>query len=192
MGRQDPAEDQGQGKEKKRPYGREFEHWSALPEDTGRAVSGRWGPCRPRGGNGFGAAVAPDPVFYGGGHLPDVFPRRLSNLLVRGVDQGQNRDPDAKDRGPSNPGGNEDDAVGSLQNDQVIRHRHQVQSWGKSSGTSAAHNSAFSDGSFIGGDGSIKTSTATAAIRDFGGNETRPKNVYVNWIIKAKHVIRSQ
>jgi microcystin-dependent protein len=102
-------------------------------------------------------------------HLPD-----LRGRFVRGVDAETGRDPDAKNREASNPGGDTGDKVGSVQEDALKAHMHATDGkgdyliWhGKSPKTDA------------------KVSKNPVSI---GGSETRPKNIYVNWIIKAKSV----
>lgn len=112
-------------------------------------------------------------------NLPD-----LEGRFVRGVDHGTGRDPDAKARQASDKGGNEGNSVGSVQEDAFQKHSH----------------FALGRADWKGGgkEGDDRT------VRDYGGadvpveekephhfgehgyNETRPKNIYVNWIIKAK------
>ena len=99
----------------------------------------------------------------------------LRGRFLRGDDQGTNRDPDANSRAAINPGGNQR-GVGSLQNDEFKSHNH---------GYSKFPDREYTDQGKAGGShwapGRALTETA-------GGNETRPKNVAVNWIIKAKEV----
>ena len=93
----------------------------------------------------------------------------LRGRFTRGTDSGAGNDPDAGSRTTSATGGNSGDNVGSLQDDELESHLHTT---GKS--LSGGGGSGFA----AGGDGEITASTAT------GGNETRPKNVNVNYIIK--------
>lgn len=107
-------------------------------------------------GNAFGAFRVPD----------------LRGRFLRGTDQGQKRDPDSASRRAEN-GGNAGDNVGSVQDDQFKTHQHQYQ---------APTYVGPRNGNFSGDQwnpGAAQTELA-------GGNETRPKNVNVNWIIKAK------
>ena len=130
--------------------------------------------------------------FYGSVDDPTMF--KLPDLrgrFLRGVDDGAGRDPDAKNRTASAEGGNKGDKVGSAQEDALMSHTHQVVSWGDTgaeSNKTAANNTAFSNRAFTRGDGSVSTSTKTPAVLANGKLETRPKNIYVNYIIKAKNV----
>lgn len=112
-------------------------------------------------------------------NLPD-----LRGRFVRGVDHGTGRDPDANVRKSSNEGGYDGDKVGSVQNDALRTHSHPLK-------TIYKHYR-----SFVGADGSdhpLKASSKYGGDKEwlastdiYGEKETRPKNVYVNWIIKAK------
>jgi hypothetical protein len=108
--------------------------------------------------------------------LPD-----LRGRFLRGVDQGTGRDPDAAVRLASGPNGNAGDAVGSVQEDAFKEHSIQAafrQVWGGHNQDPLALHKPY------GGSTSTRLETATDPP---GGKETRPKNVYVNWIIKAAH-----
>ena len=119
--------------------------------------------------NVIGAAFGADsPATF---QLPDMRGR-----FLRGVDQGTGRDPDVKDRYASQ-GGKNGDQVGSLQNDIFGRHYHQYTIFPSDRGNIAS-------GRYW-KQGQANTTEA-------GGNETRPKNIYVNWIIKAKHMLPRQ
>jgi hypothetical protein len=109
-------------------------------------------------GNSFGVSGA---LF----RVPDFRGR-----FLRGVDQGQGRDPDASSRS-SEKGGNAGDRVGSVQDDQFKAHSHTYQYFPGERGDIAS-------GSYW---KSKEAQTGTT-----GGNETRPRNVNVNWIIKGK------
>ena len=96
-------------------------------------------------------------------NLPDMRGR-----FLRGVDNGAGRDPDSALRFPTN-GGNAGDRVGSGQSDEFRSHRHIY--------------NTFGPGPLYGGFGRFSpqfTSTSPA-----GGNETRPINMNVNWIIRS-------
>lgn len=133
-------------------------------------------------------------------NLPD-----LSGRFLRGVDADANgapsaapRDPDRDSRAAINPGGNTGNNVGSAQADQLGAHTHGV--------TDPGHGHAGPNGkSFLAwprasgeeditvGPGSAVLialvgtagSTAGISLQASGGSESRPKNAYVIWIIKA-------
>ncbi len=117
-------------------------------------------------------------TYYGTGSRPENF--RVPDLrgrFVRGVDSGAGRDPDAKSRTASATGGSTGDRVGSLQEDAFKEHSHEIQ---------------FNDGNQSQGDnggrrGKYQNSYGLST-SSVGGKETRPLNIYVNWIIKAKDV----
>lgn len=115
-------------------------------------------------GNSFGTSGA------GKFNIPDLRGRFLRG--VNGGATGQGRDPDATTaRGAINPGGATGDNVGSLQLHQLQSHNHSF-TVGLSGGGTVPANGA---GSYV--------SNTTSSV---GGNETRPSNVYVNYIIKVK------
>ncbi|MEH2201502.1 tail fiber protein [Nostoc sp.] len=127
--------------------------------------------------------------------LPD-----LRGRFVRGVDDGIGRDPDAKSRTASAPGGNTGDNVGSVQEDRMQGHTHkdtghEHESWHYFGKSEAEGNGAeYTDSSNRGN----KRSNSNKGYAQLGGpvelsygsprygNETRPKNIYLNYIIKAK------
>ncbi len=104
-------------------------------------------------------------------HVPD-----FRGQFLRGRDGGVGRDPDRGSRGAMNGGGATGDNVGSVQGDQFRSHRHTVPS--DSSGGNVSQNS-LTDTS-----GSDEGYTYTPGTGYEGGNETRPTNAYVNYIIK--------
>lgn len=93
----------------------------------------------------------------------------LRGRFLRGVDNGTGRDPDAKSRDSSAKGSNIGDRVGSVQQDQFRSHNHSYTKFPDGHGdiASGRHWKA--------------QDTRTGST---GGSETRPKNVYVNFIIK--------
>jgi microcystin-dependent protein len=111
-------------------------------------------------------------------HLPD-----LRGRFLRGRDAGAGRDPDRNARTTMNAGGAVGDLVGSVQGDEMRSHSHgyndiyysenggngSIFTNGKGSGDSDNDNEPYEIS---------RTSNAT------GGNETRPQNAYVNYIIK--------
>lgn len=105
-------------------------------------------------------------------NLPD-----LRGRFVRGVDspgngyKGAKRDPDAEDRTADKQGGNAGNNVGSVQEDAFKEHSHEYTKFPQIRGGIASGN--------YWEHGKAQTSLE-------GGKETRPKNIYVNFIIKAK------
>jgi phage-related tail fiber protein len=118
-------------------------------------------------------------------NLPD-----LRGRFVRGVDHGAGRDPDASSRGEPQKSGNEGDAVGSVQEEEFKQHRHKYDRFYNNQG-----------GGFLSGSGrgliesGVETDYKEDTSKAFspkkkdltppGGTETRPKNIYVEWIIYA-------
>jgi hypothetical protein len=103
-------------------------------------------------------------------HLPD-----LRGMFLRGVNgtrSGISSDPDFASRSSTQPGGATGNAVGSIQSDEFKRHRHGL-------GGSKAQ--------FLGGGPLIYLLGNLNNEGDIGfegGTETRPKNVYVHYLIK--------
>jgi hypothetical protein len=96
---------------------------------------------------------------------------------LRGVDQGSGRDPDRAARTASNAGGNTGDAVGTVQGHQLASHQHSYHGlitlvFDRSQPNKYNETGDFS---FLLGD-----NTTAAA----GGNETRPLNAGVHYLIK--------
>lgn len=93
-------------------------------------------------------------------------------LFPRGYSGTSTNDPDKATRTAVN-GGSSGNNVGSIQSDELKAHNHDVdgsQSGGLQTDVVA---SALSDGS------------VNASVNSTGGNETRPKNIYHQFIIKA-------
>jgi phage-related tail fiber protein len=110
-------------------------------------------------------------------NLPD-----LRGRFVRGVDHGAGRDTDASSRGEPQKSGNKGDAVGSVQEDCLEGHKHNVSPETYAFLLSGSGVSLFSGG----GHGAVAKSVLSGGITEAkSGNETRPKNIYVNWIIYA-------
>ena len=98
-------------------------------------------------------------------HIPDFRGR-----FLRGTDNTAGNDPDAAGRTAINTGGNTGDNVGSLQADELKSHDHTTKShFGPGTGSVNVFSRAD------------QPDTVTGAT---GGNETRPKNVNINYIIK--------
>jgi len=109
----------------------------------------------------------------------------MRGLFLRGVDQGSTRDPEAGSRQAPAPNGNAGDKVGSVQEDQLKTHKHTV---------NAAH-AGLAGGRSTGDPIAVAGWAKNFAGKEVdaaGGAETRPKNIYVNWIIKAKHTLPLQ
>jgi hypothetical protein len=105
-------------------------------------------------------------------NLPD-----LRGRFLRGVDGAAGNDPDKATR-TANNGGNVGNNVGSYQLDDFGNHTHNSNSPPPSGwrGPGAVGGTNVSDGHV--------NNTTTAITSSSGGNETRPKNAYVNYIIK--------
>lgn len=117
----------------------------------------------------------------------------LRGRFVRGVDGEANRDPDHGTRKPSALGGNPGNKVGSVQEDESSKHTHKI--------TITGDRSPFK---YVEGEGEAIYRSApdlrkehdklvfrgkrTGDTEPNQGLETRPKNIYVNWIIKAKDI----
>lgn len=111
-------------------------------------------------------------------NLPDFRGR-----FLRGFDGTAGNDPDASSRIAMNSGGNTGNNVGSLQEDAFQGHKHQTLQ-GNGAGTNINYIPP-SDGTFQG----YYTNTSLPIYDGISGNprytsETRPKNAYVNYIIK--------
>lgn len=109
-------------------------------------------------------------------HLPDFRGR-----FLRGVDSGAGNDPDFSTRTAMNAGGNTAGSVGSIQGDLLKIHDHIYNKSDSAGGGSRAAMGNQNDGnsgfSYIG-------LTHTVYPANLAGNENRPKNAYVNFIIK--------
>jgi microcystin-dependent protein len=104
-------------------------------------------------------------------NLPD-----LRGRFLRGVDQGQGRDPDAAARTASANGGNVGDMVGSLEADEFKSHVHTLLH-PPDYDVAVSGSGLYNGGSY----GSSLPSMTEAA----GGSETRPVNAGVLFLIKT-------
>jgi len=121
----------------------------------------------------FGEGNGPDSLTFS---LPD-----LRGMFVRGANTaGKNRtkrepwnDPNAADRTAMHPGGNTGDNVGSVQKDENKKHNHSIdfRQKGEGSGNSNTFTSSGSNHEFT---------------RYSGGDESRPINAYLNYLIRVK------
>lgn len=122
-----------------------------------------------RFGNGDGATTF---------NLPDFRGR-----FLRGVDGAAGRDPDAATRAAMNTGGNTGNNVGSVQTDAMQDHRHD---YSHRVTVQADVSNTFGSNTPV----SVATQTSYASARNVAdgtrtSTETRPKNAYVNFIIKV-------
>ena len=103
----------------------------------------------------------------------------LRGRFMRGTDGTAGNDPDKATRTASNTGGNTGDFVGSLEGDAFQSHTHYVvnEYHADPTGPSSSLAPVFLASSSAGNWSNYITTAA-------GGNETRPKNVYVTYIIK--------
>jgi len=116
-------------------------------------------------------------------NLPD-----FQGRFLRGRDNSAGRDPDAASRTAQNTGGATGDNVGSVQTAAFASHTH---TFGDTYAGGPGANATFNDWSgSSGGSGNTiarspgSTNQAASTILNTGGNETRPINSYVNFIIK--------
>jgi len=104
-------------------------------------------------------------------HLPDMRGR-----FLRGTDNTAGRDPDAGARTASNMGGNSGDAVGSVQNYEFESHTHTGNGVSRGGNAGAGRTLSVGDNSNFG--------SYVPSVKNSGGNETRPINANMNYIIK--------
>ncbi len=97
----------------------------------------------------------------------------LRGQFLRGVTGASANDPDASSRTAMNTGGNTANNVGSVQGYQVQAHSHQY-----------SHAEGFQSGG-ASGVSNLAGSGTGFSVQSTGGNETRPTNAYVNFIIKT-------
>jgi len=105
-------------------------------------------------------------------NLPD-----LRGRFLRGTDAGSGRDPDRAGRGASNMGGNTGDAVGTVQGDDFKSHTHGYHAVLTILADQSQPNHYNQTGAFS---FLLKDNTSNAT----GGNETRPVNAAVTYLIK--------
>lgn len=100
----------------------------------------------------------------------------LRGQFLRGRDAGAGRDPDRNSRTAMNAGGATGDAVGSIQGDQFRSHKH---------GVPIDSNGSNADNPTLNQTNNADENYSNNPGTDYaGGNETRPINAYVNYIIK--------
>jgi microcystin-dependent protein len=134
---------------------------------------------------------------WGTNKVPD-----LRGTFLRGVNNGRSdgfNDPDAANRVSVNSG-NTGDNVGSFENDELTSHKHTVSDPGHTHGYNDIYHaentgsisvpgntgSGDTDGDNLGFQMARTSSSATTGVslNNTGGNETRPVNAAVNFIIK--------
>jgi microcystin-dependent protein len=111
----------------------------------------------------------------------------LRGLFLRGGDAGSGRDPDRDRRTSIHPGGAAGNEIGSYQPGEFKEHRHNITYTHNNVPVTAnllgAHNSAggvgFNHGSYF-----TPVQIVALDVKQSGGAETRPANVYINYIIK--------
>lgn len=123
-------------------------------------------------GTSWGDPDGPENVEF---NLPD-----LAGMFLRGVTTDKKRDPDSSKRTSSQDGGNTGAAVGSYQPDAFAAHNHMQRVLARpgASGPKQVRISYVVDAP------GIPYDQDTAYTHDSGGSETRPKNVFVHYIIK--------
>ncbi|MEN0045500.1 MAG: tail fiber protein [Bacteroidota bacterium] len=109
-------------------------------------------------------------------HLPD-----LRGQFLRGVSGSTSEDPNRNNRNAKYSGGNTGNNVGSYQEDIFKSHNHVSNRF--DSGNQV--NNIGTGSQALGWSGSYQwTNSLTVLTGETGGSETRPKNAYVNYIIK--------
>ena len=103
----------------------------------------------------------------------------LRGMFVRGVTNTSTNDPDVIARYAA-PGGNSGNNVGSIQKDELKSHNHITDADSKLPWMRNTQNNTNS----VDGGGNVNYDPQPLPIIPAGGHETRPKNVYVNYIIK--------
>ena len=110
--------------------------------------------------------------------------------FLRGVDHGAGHDPDAAARTPSTLGGNAGDAPGSLQAAAFAAHGHGIKQTFEV-GEAGNANDAYGDPGTRRGVQNLNYRSGNRYYSNFpdtlatGGNETRPVNASVNYMVKA-------
>lgn len=135
-------------------------------------------------GNAYGTA---DSTHF---NVPD-----LRGQFIRGVDGSASLDPDKAGRTASNTGGNTGNNVGSKQASAMLQHKHNISvvqfTAGSLSTSGGSGFGAISIGATAVNTANTAGNSATSndglgAIQNAGtSTETRPTNVYVNFIIKT-------
>ena len=111
-------------------------------------------------------------------------------MFLRGVSGSSGNDPDASSRTAANTGGATGNNVGSLQGNTFTSHSHGVTDPGHAHTVQASYFGGPNQYVATNGDPSSYTSPTTTvttgiSINNNGGSETRPLNLYVNYLIKV-------
>lgn len=107
-------------------------------------------------------------------NIPD-----LRGVFLRGVDYGRGIDPDVGERKSNKR--NQKNNVGSFQQDAIINHYHTFEPV-----VSSAHGAANKNGHGYHNGNYSNSVSKTKEVNVKTSSETRPRNVYVNWLIKIK------
>lgn len=117
-------------------------------------------------------------VGHGGDAIGTFYLPDLRGRFVRGVDGGAGRDPDSAARSAPGVGGNAGDRVGSVQDDQLGKHHHEHRLF------------KLKDADWVRGVVHPLNGTGDTTYRErtssAGGAETRPQNLALYWIIRAR------
>ena len=125
-------------------------------------------------GNAFAAGTYPDlATLLGSVNTPD-----LRGVFLRGIDNGRGFDPDSR-------------TLGSYQEDAFQGHSHHLPGWVNSGSDEWTHSGAFTFGGTNDRSKQVTQEYNDDNINGYGAprhaSETRPKNVAVNYIIKASN-----
>jgi hypothetical protein len=119
-------------------------------------------------------------------HIPD-----LRGRFLRGVDDGAGNDPDSGSRTAMNSGGNTGDSVGSIQDDANKSHYH-FEFYDANPTTVALTSTNYPADKGLNGSSDARSTfvSGQANVPDKGrsssegASDARPKNAYVNYLIK--------
>lgn len=135
--------------------------------------------------NGYSALFGAIDTYWGAGNgsttfnIPD-----LRGLFPRGAAMGSSRDPNRGSRTALNPGGGTGDNVGSYQGDLIGYHKHPFSDKHNWDNTTVANSSIIGADESAATPNNLTDNSRSTSNNTYGGSETRPKNVYVNYIIK--------
>lgn len=115
--------------------------------------------------------------------LPDLRGRFLRGTTYQATNE--LRDPDSAARVASAPGGKSGNEVGSLQEDTVGPHQHPLSGVADGTGPGRAAEWLRFHAAKV-PDESAPLVVSPWAVQVNAGTETRPRNVYVNWIIRVR------
>lgn len=133
--------------------------------------------------NGYATLFAVVGTRFGYGDSTNFRVPDLRGRFLRGRDGGAGRDEDRNSRGAMNSGGSTGDAVGSVQDEQYRSHTHNYYDiyFSENGGSGTAYTNGWGSGD---SDGDNEPSEILRTGIASGGNETRPDNANVNYIIK--------